>query len=458
MYKIKVYNFPKKYLLAELINIFIRPDQYTFLEDDDEVVDHNGFMEFNVSRADDKDQIKRDIYTAFSQLTGDSPEWGVLTGIRPVKLCGELYEKLSSKEETRKYLKDYYYISDEKIDLIMDIYFRQKENIGTADSKSAGIYIGIPFCPTRCTYCSFASNQKDYSEIHRYTDALLIEIREVGEMMHQNNIYSESVYIGGGTPTTLSPEDLDRILTQVEESFDLSKMKEFTVEAGRPDTITGEKLQVLRNHGIKRISINPQTLKDETLPLIGRHHTVDDFYKAYEMARKAGFECINTDLIAGLPEESLEDFEDTLKEIIRLNPENVTIHSLAVKRASKLKEADPDFHYVQGQLVREMVALGRKYMAENGYRPYYLYRQKHMSGACENTGYCKEGFDSVYNMRIMDEHQIIIALGAGGISKSYFPEENRLERVPNVTNYKEYISRIDEMIDRKRKNIFMEVD
>ena len=275
--------------------------------------------------------------------------------------------------------------------------------------------------------------------------------------MKECGITPETIYIGGGTPTTLRADQLKALIEQIKNFFDLSKLKEFTIEAGRPDTITDEKLETIKKQGIQRISINPQSMKQHTLDLIGRSHKPEDITSAFALASSYRFQSINADIIAGLPEENTEDFINTLEELIGLNPENITVHCLAVKRASKLKDIDKDFHYKQAEIVAEMLEASRKILGDAGYIPYYMYRQKHMAGAFENTGYCKKDKDCIYNIRIMDEHQTIIALGAGGITKVYYPAENRLERVANVTNYQEYINRIDEMLDRKEKNLFMEV-
>lgn len=453
MYKIKILNFEKKYLLDELIKIFLRPDQYVLTEEEEMDVD----LVFNEENFSEKRTIYRQIYDKLSVLTGKQPEWGILTGIRPVKLCGELYENLQDVDLTLRILKEEYYISEEKAQLIMDTYLHQKDFCGMAPEKSAGIYIGIPFCPTRCVYCSFASNQVPDIEITKYLTALHKEIEYTGRRMKECGLTAETIYIGGGTPTTLSARQLAELIKQIKDSFDLSQLKEFTIEAGRPDTITEEKLAVIQSAGIERISINPQSMKQHTLDLIGRSHKPEDITKAFALAKKHHFQSINADVIAGLPEENAEDFLETLRELLSLAPENITVHCLAVKRASRLKDIDKDFHYKQAEIVAEMLGKGRKILEEAGYIPYYMYRQKHMAGAFENTGYCKKDKDCIYNIRIMDEHQTIIALGAGGITKVYFPAENRLERVPNVTNYQEYINRIDEMLDRKEKNLFMEV-
>ena len=268
------------------------------------------------------------------------------------------------------------------------------------------------------------------------------------------DIRPESVYIGGGTPTSLSAFSLERLLLCVTKTFDMSAVREFCVEAGRPDTITEDKLNVMKRFGADRISINPQTMNDKTLVLIGRSHQVKDIYNAFELVKKSGIEHINTDIIAGLPGEDYDKFMHTLKSVIALQPDNITVHTLAVKRASRLKEQNENYHYENAQGVGRMVSDARRILAENGYFPYYMYRQKHMTGNFENVSYARRGTESVYNIRIMDEHQTIVALGAGGISKAYYPEDNRLERVPNVTNFEIYIERLDEMIQRKEKALY----
>lgn len=456
--KIKILHFKKQYLLEELIKIFLRPDQYELVSADYVPKEDERLLVINEENSSDKNQINREIYDQLSAVTEKKPEWGILTGIRPVKLAGELYERMGSTDSVCRILTEAYYLSEEKAKLVVDMYLHQQKTCKTAAEKSAGVYIGIPFCPTRCVYCSFASNQVAASEIARYFEALLVEISYVGRRMQECGITAETIYIGGGTPTTLSAEQLEILLGAVEENFDLSKLREFSVEAGRPDTITEEKLAVLKKAGVSRISINPQTMHEQTLEKIGRSHSTEDILSAFEMAKRQGFDEINADLIAGLPGETTEDFIKSLEEIIALSPANITVHCLAVKRASRLVDIDRDFHYKQAERVSAQLSESRRILKEAGYIPYYLYRQKHMAGAFENTGYCKPGKDCIYNVRIMDEHQTIIALGAGGITKVYYPQENRLERVPNVTNYQEYIARIDEMLDRKEKNLFMEVE
>lgn len=460
MYKIVLKDITNKYEYDELIKIFLRPEQYKLFsaeETEESCTEEYGYEAEIIFTGEEKDRLKRDIYEKLSEITGVIPEWGIHTGVRPVKLMRELTKKLGSAEAAKRELKDGYLFSDEKLELTENIYHTQQRVLGSPEKNSVGIYIGIPFCPTRCLYCSFTSNQSPTEKIQMYLDALLQEIEYTGRKMKEMGWYPESIYIGGGTPTTLTAEQLDRLLKAVRNAYDLTKTKEFTVEAGRPDTITPEKLKAIRDNGVQRISINPQSMKEETLKIIGRSHSSQDIVKAFEMAKEAGIHIINADVIAGLPGESAEDFERTLDIITELGAENITVHTLAVKRASRLIDVDSGFHYKQAETVRKMLALSKRKMAEKGYYPYYLYRQKHMAGSLENIGYTKEGYDGIYNIRIMDENQSIVALGAGGISKIYFPEENRLERVPNVSNFEIYIERLDEMLKRKEENLFKEV-
>ena len=459
MYEVKIHSYLNTSRVRELIDEFISPDEYIVLRENEEARDPgNTFLEFNKSGSSDLNEIKREIFRTLSRITGYSPAWGILTGVRPVKLAGELMASGKSAEETQKYLIDSFYLSDSKAKLLTDIYEYQKRMIGDTPERSVGLYVGIPFCPTRCLYCSFASNKAEEHAIRTYMAALQREMAVVGARTRAMRIRPESVYVGGGTPTTLDQRTLGALLAKLEMCFDLSEMKEYTVEAGRPDTLDPDKLKLMKDNGVTRISINPQTMKARTLELIGRNHTPEDVEKAFEMAMKVGFDSVNADIIAGLPEEDIGDFRNTLSRVLEMGADNVTVHSLAVKRASRLHEMDPGFHYKQARVTKEMIDHAASELGENGFRPYYLYRQKHMAGFGENTGYCRDDKAGVYNIRIMDEHQSILALGAGAVSKIYFPEENRHERVANVTNYTEYISRIDEMIDRKNIGFFDQME
>ena len=448
-FKINTAAHEKQYELEMLIREFIRPDEFEIVEAADaDVVLPDMHMERN--------SAKRYIYDAMAALTGYKPEWGTLTGVRPTKLAGELMSMHGySREDVKKIFLEEYYVNEEKTELVLETCENQRAFTVIPAGKSIGIYIGIPFCPTRCLYCSFTSNQADDAEKDRYLDALLKEISAVGRKLAYLGVYPESIYVGGGTPTSLSAEALDRLLGAAVNSFDMSRIKEFCVEAGRPDTITEEKLAAMKLNGVDRVSINPQTMNAVTLERIGRSHRISDVYDAFERVEASGIPHINTDLIAGLPGEDVGMFLHSLEVVTDLNPDNITVHTLAVKRASRLREQESDYNYESDADVGYMVSYARNYLKNNGYRPYYMYRQKHMIGNYENVAYAKPGTESVYNIRIMDEHQTVAALGAGGISKAYYPEENRLERVPNVSNYDIYIQRIDEMIERKEKKLYL---
>lgn len=452
MYAFKAYNYQKPELLYELIDQFIMPTQYKLFEDgldnDKEIIDLKSAL-----MGESKHSIKREIFHKLSTSTGLRPEWGILTGIRPVKLCGELIDA-HGLDEARRVLKNEYLIDDSKIDMIVKMYNYQIASFGKAKENSVGMYIGIPFCPTRCLYCSFISSQAENEKLEAYVDTLIEEIKEIGLRLDNSKFHIESLYIGGGTPTTLNENQLNRLLDAINKYLDIHSIKEYTIEAGRPDTINLEKLKIIKAHGCERISINPQSMKPETLVTIGRSHTPLEIEKAFELAHSLDFNSINADLIAGLPGEELSDFDASLEKIIGLGADNITIHSLAVKRASRLKDEDPVFHYKQSNITNSMTAKGFETLCNRGFEPYYLYRQKHMAGAGENIGYCKPEKAGLYNIRIMDEHQSILALGAGAISKRFYPEENRLERIPNVSNVGHYINRLDEMIERKDKMFF----
>jgi len=452
LYAFKAYNYPKPELLYELIDQFIMPTQYKLFEDgldnDKEIIDLKSAL-----MGESKDAIKREIFHKLSTSTGLRPEWGILTGIRPVKLCGELIDA-HGLDEARRVLKNEYLIDDSKIDMIVKMYNYQIASFGKAKENSVGMYIGIPFCPTRCLYCSFISSQAENEKLEAYVDTLIEEIKEIGLRLDNSKFHIESLYIGGGTPTTLNENQLNRLLDAINKYLDIHSIKEYTIEAGRPDTINLEKLKIIKAHECERISINPQSMKPETLVTIGRSHTPLEIEKAFELAHSLDFNSINADLIAGLPGEELSDFDASLEKIIGLGADNITIHSLAVKRASRLKDEDPVFHYKQSSITNSMTAKGFETLCNRGFEPYYLYRQKHMAGAGENIGYCKPEKAGLYNIRIMDEHQSILALGAGAISKRFYSEENRLERIPNVSNVGHYINRLDEMIERKDKMFF----
>ncbi len=404
------------------------------------------------SRFETKNRIKRMLYNLLRVETKKTLPWGTLTGIRPTKIAmGKLMEGMSD-DELRQYLKETYLASNEKVDLSIEIAKREQELLSAIDYEHGySLYVGIPFCPTTCLYCSFTSYpigqwQKRMDE---YLTALFKELDFVAEQMKGRTL--DTVYFGGGTPTSLSAEHLEKLLDKVKNTFDFSEVKEFTVEAGRPDSITEEKLSVLKKYGVTRISINPQTMKQETLDLIGRHHTVEMVKETFELARSMGFDNINMDLIVGLPEEDLEDVRRTMEEIKALNPDSITVHSLAIKRAARLNMYKDKYGDLKIVGTEDMIHLTADYARSMGQEPYYLYRQKNMAGNFENVGYSRPGKACIYNILIMEEKQTIIACGAGTSTKVVFPSENRLERVENVKDVDLYIARIDEMLERKEK-------
>ena len=402
-----------------------------------------------------KETIKRSMFKILEQKFKSNVPWGILTGIRPVKIVHALLDEGKDEEYIKEKLKEDYYIKDDKIELALNIAKRERQFIYPIDENKVSLYVGIPFCPTRCYYCSFPANPVDKfgGKKPLYVEKLLQEARGVAELLRNNNKEIETLYIGGGTPTTLSPEEMDTLIKGLYKEFDLSKIKEFTVEAGRPDTINREILEVLKKHGVDRISINPQTMNDETLQKVGRKHSVNDIIECFQLARELGFDNINMDIILGLVDENLAMVENTLKEIEKLSPESLTVHTLAVKRTSKLKENIDNYELTQFDEMTKMIDLSMKYAKKMGLNPYYMYRQKHMLGNLENIGYAKEGYECIYNIQIMEERQSNIALGAGSITKFVYADENRIERVENVKNLEQYIDRVDEMINRKYKEV-----
>lgn len=408
------------------------------------------------NRRETKNRMKQCLYLMLQEYTGQTLPWGTLTGIRPTKIPMAMLEQGKSKEEIKRYMKDTYFSSDKKTDLSIEIAERELELLKKIDYENGySLYIGIPFCPSICLYCSFSSSPLGLwrDKVDEYLDALEKEIDFTAEACKDKVL--NTIYIGGGTPTTLSAQQLDRLLTKVENSFDFSGLLEYTVEAGRPDSITREKLAVLRKHDISRISINPQTMKQETLDFIGRHHTVAQTIESFQMARELGFDNINMDLIVGLPEERIEDVRETMEQIKKLKPDNLTVHSLAIKRAARLRmfrDEHADMHIYNSWETIDMTA---EYAKEMGMEPYYLYRQKNMAGNFENVGYARPGKAGIYNILIMEEKQSIMALGAGASTKYVFEHGKRIERVENVKDIKNYLERIDEMIARKRESFSM---
>lgn len=399
-----------------------------------------------------KDRLKQALYQMLVEYTGHTLPWGSLTGIRPVKIPMSMLGQGKGEQEIRDYMAQAYFASEQKINLSIEIAKRERELLSQISYKDGySLYVGIPFCPSICSYCSFSSSPISLWEgkVGQYLDALEQEIDFTAASFGHKKL--NTVYIGGGTPTTLTPVQLDRLLSKIKRSFDFSDLLEYTVEAGRPDSITREKLEVLREYGISRISINPQTMKQETLDLIGRRHTVEQAKESYYLARELGFCNINMDLIVGLPGETLADVRDTMEQIKALAPDNLTVHSLAIKRAAKLKTCAGEYRGMQMANSWETIELTAKYAKELGLFPYYLYRQKNMAGNFENVGYALPGKECIYNILIMEEKQPIMGCGAGTTTKMVYPDRDRIERAENVKEVGQYIERIDEMIERKER-------
>ncbi len=438
-----------RYRLSELANMFLPSAEYEFVPGETE---DDGFDLVVPKDSENGNRQKQAVYEFFVEQTGRRLDWGILTGVRPVKLLAEMRSSRSG-EEVRSILRKEYRVSEEKVDLLEEVYETQSSVKFQEAPPAIGLYVGIPFCPSRCLYCSFPSNVISRDGSEKYLEALYREIDATAELVKGRGWHAESIYIGGGTPTSLEAFQLDDLMQRVSKRFQTERTQEFTVECGRPDTIDREKLNAITRWGARRISINPQTMVDATLERIGRSHKASQIQEAFALARDCRIPLINADLIAGLPGEDPSDFKYSLEQVLRLQPANITVHTLAVKKASRLIEEDQDYAFRRGDATAGMLAEARSTLRREGYRPYYLYRQKHMAGNLENVGYALPGTESFYNIRIMAEDQTILALGAGGISKIFYPGENRLERVPNVSNYEIYIDRIEEMIQRKEKGI-----
>ena len=385
--------------------------------------------------------VKLSFFEAARSVTGVTPPWGALTGIRPGKMAARFFSEGKSEAETDAILRDTYFVSPERRRLCMETARHGLQAAAGLSPRDFALYIGIPFCPTRCAYCSFVSNsvEKSFALVEPYLQSLLQEVASAGGMIRRIGLRLRAFYMGGGTPTTLTAEQMDRLLTAVEKAFDLSACDEITVEAGRPDTITEEKLSVLKAHGVTRISVNPQSMDDRVLQAIGRSHSAADILTAMESVRSAGFDHVNMDLIAGLPADTPEGFFRTLETVLTLGADNVTVHTLSLKKGSRITlEGLP---IPPAQAVGEMVDYSIRRLRQAGFAPYYLYRQKYMSGSFENTGWCLPGAEGLYNIYIMEELCSILSLGAGGSTKMLDAGRNRIERVFNLKYPKEYIER-----------------
>ena len=390
------------------------------------------------------------VFGVLTEILSIRPKWGVLTGIRPVKLAMQLHDMGLSEEEIRKKLKEERLVSDEKLDLLFTTMEHELEIRASSRPNSVSLYISIPFCPSRCSYCTFTSHsvEKAAKLIPQYVELLCGELKDIAVLIDEIGLHLETVYMGGGTPTVLTAKQLDRVLSTVNESFDMTGVRELTVEAGRPDTITAEKLAVLKKNGVGRISINPQTMDDEVLAAIGRKHTAEDVKNAFALAKTFGFDSINMDLISGLPGDNMEKFRKTIAEVIAMNPDNITLHTLTVKHGANLAPMAQSVFAATADAMNEY-AYGE--FAKAGYFPYYLYRQKGTVDNLENVGFCKPGKEGIYNIFIMDETHTVLSAGAGGVTKLKAPYDKKIERIFNFKYPYEYIERFELMNERKEQ-------
>ena len=390
------------------------------------------------------------VFGVLTEILSIRPKWGVLTGIRPVKLAMQMHDEGLSEGEIRKKLKEERLVSDEKLDLLLTTMEHELEIRASSRPNSVSLYISIPFCPSRCSYCTFTSHsvEKAAKLIPQYVELLCGELKDIAVLIDEIGLHLETVYMGGGTPTVLTAKQLDRVLSTVNESFDMTGVRELTVEAGRPDTITAEKLAVLKKNGVGRISINPQTMDDEVLAAIGRKHTAEDIKTAFAMAKTFDFDSINMDLISGLPGDNMEKFRKTIAEVIAMNPDNITLHTLTVKHGANLAPMAQSVFAATADAMNEY-AYGE--FAKAGYFPYYLYRQKGTVDNLENVGFCKPGKEGIYNIFIMDETHTILSAGAGGVTKLKAPYDKKIERIFNFKYPYEYIERFELMNERKEQ-------
>ncbi len=392
------------------------------------------------------------LYKILCELTSVSPPWGMITGVRPVKLYRKLKES-DGEESADKYFLDKLFVSNEKLQLTKVTEITEKRILDLSTDKSFSLYIAIPFCPTRCFYCSFVQSSVEKSKhlIEPYVNLLCDEIKQTAKIANDLNLKLETVYMGGGTPTTLNAQQLNKVLSTVNKCFDTTSLREFTVEAGRPDTITKDKLNSILENKVDRISINPQTLNDDVLKKIGRRHTAKETIEAYNLAKSLGFNNINMDLIAGLPTDTYESFVHTLDNICVLNPECITIHTLSMKRSSTLTKDGSIINRNDAIETGKMLQYANTKLTDNEYHSYYLYRQSRMVGNLENTGWSKINKESMYNVYIMDETHTILGCGAGAVTKLKSVKFDYLKRIFNFKYPYEYIDRYKEMVSRKEE-------
>ena len=401
---------------------------------------------------DDELLMAQLLFACLVEITGYRPSWGIVTGVRPSKLMIKL-ENEYGKQGARDYFSNQLLVNDEKTNLTCSVAEAESKIISLSKPESYSLYVSIPFCPSRCSYCSFVSHSISNANAKRlvpqYLEKLLEELEITGAIASELGLKLESIYFGGGTPSVLEASQLDALLTQIENHFDLSHLREYTVECGRPDTVTVQKLRTLKNHNVGRISINPQTFSQQVLDVIGRNHSVEQAVSAYKLARSLGFESINMDLIAGLESDTYEGFCESVDTAVTLAPDNITIHSLALKRSSQMV-AD-GAQVADGNEAAKMLAYAQQRLTGAKYEPYYMYRQSKCVGNLENVGWAKQGKECLYNVFMMEECHTVLAVGAGAVTRLKQPEGDYIERIFNFKYPYEYISRFDELVQRKSR-------
>lgn len=415
-------------------------------------VNINGTIGEKEKAVADYDDCEREmailLFSLLSEITGYVPKWGILTGVRPSKLMNSLIKDYGD-DGAKAYFKDKLLVCKKKTELAYSVAKAEEKIMSLSDEKSFSLYVSIPFCPTRCNYCSFVSHSIAQAKklLPDYVENLCREIKETAEVANSLGLRLESIYWGGGTPTTLSADMLKRICDEINNDFDLSHIREYTIEAGRADTVTPEKLKVIKAAGVGRISINPQTFNDDVLKAIGRRHTVDDVVRVFNEAREIGFDNINMDLIAGLTDDTYESFCNSVDRAISMNPENITLHTLALKRSSTIVTHGVDVQ--SGEIANKMLEYAQNRFYSGGYKPYYMYRQSRSLGNLENVGWCKDGFECLYNIFMMEECHTVLAVGAGAVTKLKDPYSRNIERIFNYKYPYEYNSRYDVIAERK---------
>jgi len=465
--KVNLNDLKYRYEVYQLFNVYfpMKEIQFVDLEEanfifyiDESILRfrYEDYCEKESLGEDIKNSLRRFLFLCLKNITQDIYPWGILIGIRPSKIALKLLKEGNTEEEVIKIFKDKYLAHEDKARLCIDV-AKAEERIVNKQKNNIAIYIGMAFCPTKCLYCSFTSNPIGVHKklVIPYLDALTKEIKGISEYVKEKKLNVESVYFGGGTPTAVNDDEFAMIMKEIHDNFiKSSNVKEFTVECGRPDTLTKNKLEIMKKCNVDRISINPQSMNDKTLKLIGRTHSSEDIKEKFKLARELGFDNINMDIIIGLPSERHEDVINTKNELIKLRPDSITVHGLALKRGSRMYEEfilKKGIEITSQEEIIEMYEESKNLAEYLGILPYYMYRQKNMVGNMENLGYAKEGKECIYNIQMIEERQTIIALGAAAVSKVVFLDEDRLERFPNLKDLHEYISRIDEMIEGKKK-------